>query len=78
MPGLCGGEVAEALKTAKDKSVEAAGFIQHTSQATGMATSKGLRAFRKTTAVAYSVTMRSTNAGSGWGGAVANSCVRAR
>jgi predicted Zn-dependent protease len=37
-----------------------------------MATSKGLRAFRKTTGIAYSLTMRTKNAGSGWGGGVAN------
>ena len=65
-----GKAVAEALKIGKDKGLDGAGFIQHYSDAD--ATSKGLRAFRKTTGIAYSLTMRSKNAGSGWGGGVAN------
>ena len=67
-----GKAVAEALKLAKDKGLDGAGFVQHVSDVDAVATSKGLRAFRKTTGVAYSLTMRTKNAGSGWGGSVAN------
>lgn len=67
---------AEALKLARDKGLEAAGFVQHFSDADAMATSKGLYAYRRTTNMTYALTVRSKASGSGWGGAVANSVKR--
>jgi predicted Zn-dependent protease len=67
---------AEALALAKAKGLETAGFIQHATGAEALATSKGLYAYRRSTTIAYSLTMRSPRAGSGWGGGVANSVQR--
>jgi predicted Zn-dependent protease len=71
-PEARGAVAAEALETARTRGLEAAGFIQHFSDADAMATSKGLLAYRRTSSVAYSLTMRTRRAGSGWGGGVAN------
>ena len=64
--------VAEAVAAAKAKGVEAAGIVQHFADADVMATSKGLFAYRRTSMIAYSLTGRSQDAGSGWGGGAAN------
>jgi predicted Zn-dependent protease len=63
---------AEAIDLARSKGLEAAGFIQHVSDADAIATSRGLYGYRRTTGVVYSLTVRSPNAGSGWGGGTAN------
>ena len=63
---------AEAINSAKAKGLEAAGFVQHFSDADALANSRGLFAYRRTTSLAYSLTVRSPEGGSGWGGGVAN------
>jgi predicted Zn-dependent protease len=70
---LRGKVAAEAITACKEKGLEAAGFMQHFSDADAIANSKGLSAYRRTSSVAYSLTVRSKSAGSGWGGGVANS-----
>jgi len=72
-PEYRGTVAAEAIGLAKSRGLDAAGFVQHFSDADAMATSKGLYAYRRTSGVTYSLTMRSKSAGSGWGGGVANS-----
>ncbi len=65
--------VAEALASARDKGLEAAGFVQNFSDADALATSKGLFAYRRTTGVVYNLTARSKDGGSGWAGGTSNS-----
>jgi len=65
--------VAEALKIARAKDLEAAGFVQNFSDADALATSKGLFAYRRTTGVVYNLTARSKAGGSGWAGGTSNS-----
>jgi predicted Zn-dependent protease len=65
--------VAEALSSARAKSLQAAGFVRNYSDADAMATSKGLFAYRRTTGVVYNLTARSDDGGSGWAGGVSNS-----
>jgi len=70
--GYRGKIVADAIAGAREKGLEAAGFVQNNSDAHALATSKGLFAYRRTTGIAYSITVRSADSGSGWGGGTAN------
>ena len=63
---------SQAIVAARAQGLEAAGFVQHFSDSDCLANSKGLFAFRRTTGLAYSLTVRSGEGGSGWGGGVSN------
>jgi predicted Zn-dependent protease len=62
----------DAIAASKAKGLETSGIVQNYCDVDAMANSKGLFAFRKTTGVSYSLTARSNEDGSGWGGGVAN------
>jgi predicted Zn-dependent protease len=64
--------VSAAITAAKAQGLEAAGFVQDFSVAEAYANSKGLFAFQRSTGVVYSLTARSGEAGSGWGGGTSN------
>ena len=67
------GKIAsEAILSARAKGLEAAGFVQNFSDADAIATSKGLFGYRRTSGIAYSLTARSTESGSGWAGGTSN------
>lgn len=61
------GAVRAALDAAKEKSVDAAGFVETSAQIQALGTSKGLFAFDRFTAADYNLTARTPDgAGSGW------------
>jgi predicted Zn-dependent protease len=63
----------DAIEKSRAKGLVAAGFVEHNSYANVLATSKGLFAYEKLAAVAYSLTVRSEDGtGSGWGGGTSN------
>ena len=64
--------VADAVSQAKARGAEVAGIIQNFSDADCLATSKGLFNYRRTSGICYSLTARSSDSGSGWGGGTAN------
>ena len=66
--------VAKALAAIKGspRKLVGAGFIQDYSDADFLANNKGLFAKRHTTNAYYSLTVRSDDGGSGWGGAITN------
>lgn len=66
---VCG----DAIKDATAKDLTAAGFLQNSADTVALANSNGNFCFDRTTGVAYSLTVRSSDAsGSGWGGGTAN------
>ncbi|MBV9362259.1 MAG: TldD/PmbA family protein [Betaproteobacteria bacterium] len=62
-----------ALRAAKDASVDLAGYLQHRTEAWGLADSAGLSAYHLETPVEFTATARTPDGtGSGWGGAWTN------
>src|SRR5204863_5752454 len=61
------GAVRAALDAAKEKKVEAAGFVETSAQIQAVATSKGLFGYDRFTAADYNLTARTPDGtGSGW------------